>query len=171
MTVRALAERMITVSSNLATNILIARAGADRVQAGVRAMGATRMHVRRGVEDGKAYAAGLNNTATSHDLAEILDRLAHGEAVSPPADAAMRAILLRQRFNSMIPAGLPPGTPVAHKTGWITRHAHDAAIVAPEGPEPYVLVVLTRGFATQPEADAAVAEVARAVHAVLRGGR
>ena len=71
----------------------------------------------------------------------------------------------------MIPAGLPPATPVAHKTGWITGHSHDAAIVMPMGQAPYVLVVLTRGFATNEAGDAAGAEVARAVHAQLRGAR
>ena len=165
----ALAERMITVSSNLATNLLIERVGPENVQATMERLGTTRMRVRRGVEDGLAFRAGLNNVTTSRDLAVVLDRIAHGEAVSPGADAAMVAVLLRQRFHSMIPAGLPPGTPVAHKTGWITRHAHDAAIVLPPGAAPYVLVVLTRGFATQDEADPVVAEIARVVHRFLRG--
>ena len=168
MPVRQLAERMITVSSNLATNLLIERVGAPRVQATIERLGTTRMRVRRGVEDGKAFAAGLNNVATSRDLAVLLDRLAYGEAVSPQADAEMRAILLRQRFNEQIPAGLPPGTPVAHKTGWITRHAHDAALVLPPGQAPYVLVVLTRGFEQKAVADTVIAEIARRTHARLR---
>ena len=168
MRLDTLAERMITVSSNLATNLLVERLGPANVQATMERLGVRRMRVRRGVEDGKAFQAGLNNVTTSRDLAVVLDRLAHGEAVSPAADAAMRAVLLRQRFNSMIPAGLPPGTPVAHKTGWITRHAHDAAVVLPGGRPPYVLVVLTRGFATQEDADPVVAEIARLVHAHLR---
>ncbi len=166
---RVLAERMITVSSNLATNLLVARVGAPRVQATIERLGTTHTQVRRGVEDGKAFAAGLNNVTTSHDLAVLLDHLAYGEAVSPTSDAAMRAILLRQRFNEGIPAGLPPGTPVAHKTGWITRHTHDAALVLPAGQAPYVLVVLTRGFDRKADADAVIAEIARRTHAVLRG--
>jgi beta-lactamase class A len=168
MTLRALGERMITVSSNLATNLLIERLGATRVQATMERLGTTHLRVRRGVEDGKAFAAGLNNVATSRDLAVLLDRLAYGEAVSPGADAAMRAVLLRQRFNEQIPAGLPPGTPVAHKTGWITRHAHDAALVLPPGRAPYVLVVLTRGFDRKADADTVIAEIARRTHARLR---
>src|SRR3989440_84050 len=61
--VRDLLERMITRSSNLATNILIERVGAARAQASARALGAWSIQVLRGVEDGAAYRAGLNNTA------------------------------------------------------------------------------------------------------------
>jgi len=168
-TLEDLGERMTVVSSNLGANLLLQHLGAANVQATLERLGGTHgMQVRRGVEDGNAYRAGLNNVATSRDLAELLDRVAYGEAVSPAADAQIRAVLLRQRFNAMIPAGLPPGTPVAHKTGWITRHSHDAAIVMPEGQPPYVLVILTKGFATNEAGDAAGAELARVVHAGLR---
>ena len=170
-TLRDLDERMITVSSNLATNLLIGHVGAARVQATMERLGTTRMQVRRGVEDTKAFEAGLNNTTTARDLARILDRLAYGEAVSPAADAEMRAVMRRQRYNEQIPAGLPPGTPVAHKTGWITRHAHDAAIVEPVGAAPYVLVVLTKGFDAKADADRVIADIARRTHARLRDDR
>src|SRR2546429_378707 len=40
--------------------------------------------------------------------------------------------LSRQEFNEGIPAGLPPGIPVAHKTGWIGQVVyHDAGLVSP----------------------------------------
>ena len=63
----------------------------------------------------------------------------------------------------MIPAGLPEGTRVANKTGSITRIAHDAAIVYPPGRAPYVLVVLTRGFADGDVARATGRDISRAV--------
>ena len=62
----------------------------------------------------------------------------------------MVAILKRQNFNDAIPAGLPSGIVVAHKTGNITKIHHDAAIVF--GPRPYVLVVLVRGLADEGQA-------------------
>jgi beta-lactamase class A len=78
----------------------------------------------------------------------------------------MREILTRQEFNDGIPAGLPKGTRVAHKTGWITATAHDAAIVYPPGGEPpYVLVVLTGGIPKHADANALIADIARLVHA------
>jgi beta-lactamase class A len=75
----------------------------------------------------------------------------------------MRAILLRQEFNDEIPAGLPKGTPVAHKTGWITATTHDAAIVYPPGRPPYVLVVLTRAIPQREVAQRLMADISRDV--------
>ncbi len=144
--VRTLVERAITTSSNLATNLLIELVTADSVQATVAHLGADGMRVLRGVEDLKAFEVGLSNTTTADALATLLEAIRDGKAVSPEADAAMREILAAQEFNEMIPAGLPPGTRVAHKTGWITRIHHDAAIVSPEGAAPYVLVILTEGI-------------------------
>ena len=166
--IRELAERMITVSSNLAANLLIERVRADSVQRSMERMGTRTMRVLRGVEDIKAFEQGLNNTATASDLAALLDAIRSGAAVSPAASEAMRDILLRQEFNEMIPAGLPPATRVAHKTGWITGVVHDAAIVYPEDASPYVLVILTEGFADHETASQAGAGIARIVHEAVR---
>jgi beta-lactamase class A len=76
----------------------------------------------------------------------------------------MRAILLRQEFNEGIPAGLPPGTPVAHKTGWIRGVLHDAAIVYPADRKPYVLVILTRGIPDESVARSLIVDVSRLVY-------
>lgn len=166
--IRTLVYEMITVSSNLATNLLIERVTADSVQQTLTRMGGRHMRVLRGVEDLKAYRAGLSNSATSADLAAVLEAIARGEAVSSAASAEMVEILLAQRFNEMIPARLPEGTRVAHKTGWITGINHDAAIVYPAEGEPYVLVLLTRGFETTEAAAALGAEIAALVHQALR---
>jgi beta-lactamase class A len=168
--VRELMERMIVRSSNLATNALIALVGADRANATAHALGASRIRVLRGVEDGKAYAAGMNNTTTSADLAVLLERIERNEAVGPTSARLMKEILLRQEFNDAIPAGVPPGTPVAHKTGSITATLHDAAIVYPPGRPPYVLVVLTRKIPREATARALIADVSRLVWAHATGG-
>ena len=164
---RDLVERAVTTSSNLATNLLLDRITADAVQATVGRLGAPGLRVLRGVEDLKAFEAGLNNETTAAALATLLEALRDGRAVSPAADAAMRDVLARQRFDEMIPAGLPAGTRVAHKTGWITRIHHDAAIVYPEGAAPYVLVVLTEGLDDHDVSARLGAEVSRAVYEVL----
>jgi beta-lactamase class A len=161
--VRSLVDRMITWSSNLATNILVEIAGPERITATLREIGADSMEVLRGVEDLKAYEAGLSNTTTARDLGLVLAAVATDPRFTEASRQEMLAILERQHFRENIPAGLPPGTRVANKTGWITAHNHDAAIVFPAEAPPYVLVVLVRGIQEQPEAAALVAELSRAV--------
>ena len=159
--VRELLERMIVRSSNLATNELIELVGAGNANATAHALGATHIRVLRGVEDIKAFDAGLNNTTTSADLAVLLERIERREALSAASAQLMKEILLRQEFNEGIPAGLPPGTPVAHKTGSITATLHDAAIVYPPGRRPYVLVVLTRKIPDEAVARALIVDISR----------
>jgi beta-lactamase class A len=164
VTVRDLVRHMITRSSNLATNTLIALANPDSVNAMMRSMGANRMRVLRGVEDQKAFDARLNNTATARDLATLLRALETGKAASSGATTEMRNVLMAQEFNEKIPAGLPRGVRVAHKTGDITAIAHDAAIVYPAGRPPYILVVLTRGIQKEPLADSLIADISRDIY-------
>ncbi|KAJ3052899.1 hypothetical protein HK102_011814 [Quaeritorhiza haematococci] len=94
----------------------------------------------------------------------ILTRLAERTAVSRSASDAMLDVLRAQKFNDGIPAGLPAGTVVAHKTGSITKVYHDAAIVEPDGRKPFVLVVMTRGIEADDAARKLVADVARAAY-------
>jgi beta-lactamase class A len=165
VSVRDLLEHMITRSSNLATNTLIGLVGAEKANATAHALGARDMQVLRGVEDDKAYAAGRNNTTTARDLAALMAAIETGKAAARASTDSMRAVLSRQEFNDEIPAGLPAGTRVAHKTGQITGHLHDAAIVYPQGRGPYVLVVLTRGIPDEKVARSLIADISRLVYA------
>jgi len=169
-TIRQLVDLMETVSSNLATNLLIALVDAKRANATAHALGADSILVLRGVEDGKAYRAGTNNTTTARDLGMLFTALAQYRAASPAACREMLEILGRQHFTEGIPAGLPPGTPVEHKTGWIGSVVyHDAGIVRPAGRAPYVLVVLTGGIKDDSLAYALVRDISRQVYAAVRG--
>jgi beta-lactamase class A len=160
---RWLVERMIVRSSNLATNALIEVLDAGRIDATARALGATNTKVLRGVEDGKAFRAGLNNQISARDLATLLESIETGTAASRTSCRQMIDILAAQEFTEWIPAGLPRGTRVANKTGWITGVTHDAALVYPPGRKPYVLVVLTRGIPERPVAAQLIADLSRLV--------
>lgn len=162
--VRELVRLMITESSNLATNILIERVTPARVMALLRSMGARDMRVLRGVEDGKAFERGMNNTTTARDLLVLFRALAEGRAVSAEASREMADVLAAQKFNGGIPAGLPATMRVAHKTGSITKIEHDAGVVYPPKRKPYVLVVLVRGIADGKRARRLIADISRAVY-------
>jgi beta-lactamase class A len=163
---RELCELMITVSSNFATNLIIEKLGVENIRAMVQALGADGVVVLRGVEDGKAFEKGLNNTATARGLAILLEAIAKEKAVDAASSEEMIAILTRQTFNEGIPAGLPPGISVAHKTGEITGIHHDAAIVFAK--RPYVLVILVRGLVDIKQSAALIADISRRIYGATR---
>lgn len=137
---------MITVSSNLATNVLIELVDAKKVTATMRDLGADKIEVLRGVEDQKAYDLGLSNSTTARDLMVIMKAIAEKTAGTKESCDEMIAILKDQQFNEIIPFYLPKDVSVAHKTGSITGVHHDAGIVyLPDG-RSYVLVLLSKNL-------------------------
>jgi len=71
----------------------------------------------------------MNNTTTARGLAILMTAIAEGKAVDAESSQQMARDSGRQKFNQAIPAGLPRGIRVAHKTGDITKVHNDAAIV------------------------------------------
>jgi len=163
-TVSELIFEMITVSSNLATNILIELVGAKNVTKTMRSIGANDILVLRGVEDGKAYNLGMNNVVTAYDLMLIYEVLANNNFVNDKSSKEMIEILLQQKHNSRIPAKLPDDVKVAHKTGSITGVGHDSGIVfLPDGRK-YVLILLSKNVSDEKAMMEAQAEVSRIIY-------
>ena len=143
-TLSSLAFNMIILSSNLATNLLIELVKPESVMKTMKKIGVNDIKVLRGVEDGKAFQKGLNNTTTAADLMLIYEKIAKGKMISNKASREMINILLDQKFNEIIPAQLPADVKVAHKTGSITGVQHDSGIIfLPDGRK-YVLVLLSK---------------------------
>ena len=143
-TVYDLMYDMIIISSNLATNLIIELVDAKNVTNTLRSIGANDIKVLRGVEDSKAFEAGVINQVTAYDLMLLFEKIDKEELVNSEASMAMMDILLNQKFNDIIPANLPKEVKVAHKTGWITGVHHDSGIVfLPDGRK-YVLVMLSK---------------------------
>lgn len=164
MSIRDLIDRMITWSSNLATNLLIDLADPVQIAETMREIEAMGVLVLRGVEDLKAYEAGLNNRTSAAGMMNVMTALYRSDLVSDASRAEMIEILQNQHYNNMIPKGLPENVKVAHKTGSITRIAHDAAIVFPPEHDPYVLVILTSGYDDIQEAHALGARISKRIY-------
>ena len=119
------------------------------------------------------YAAGLGaqnsaffdvNQTTADDLARLLAAEATGNAGGAEAQAWLYPLLTNTEFEAGIPAGVPAGTTVIHKTGELDAQVNDAAIVTNGKNGTYVLAVMTNG----PGGDAGsslVAQVSAAVWA------
>jgi len=163
-TLQSLIYEMITVSSNLATNIVIEQVDAKKVTQTMRDLGAKDIQVLRGVEDNKAFQKKLNNSVTAYDLMIIFEKLAKGEVVNPEASKAMIAVLLDQKYNDIIPTKLPRDVKVAHKTGWIKGLHHDSALVIlPDGRQ-YVLVLLSKDLKDEKAALETLNDISKTLH-------
>jgi beta-lactamase class A len=101
-----------------------------------------------------SYAAGLGalnstffdaNQTTSDDLARLLAMEANGTAGGVPAQNWLYPYLTHTRHETGIPAGVPAGISVVHKTGELDTEVNDAAIVGGGKSGTYVLSVMTDG--------------------------
>lgn len=172
-----LARRMIVRSSNLATNLVLAEVGLPAAAGVWRDVGGRHSVVGRGIEDTAAADAGITNLVTAVDLAALLGALAVGAVgsgtpgplASPGSCRAMLDTLLAQERAEDLAAGLPPGTRIAHKNGWVTGVRHGAGIVFPDDASPFVLVVCTTTpLAVNEQDDEACHLVARVAAAAWR---
>lgn len=168
MRVDELAYHMITTSSNLATNLLLGVMGSEAVNETLRQLKVDKgIELRRGVEDELAFEKGINNRVTAEGLLRILILLAQGKAFSPALSRRMMDILHGQEFNQGIPALLPKGARVAHKTGEISTVAHDAGVIYLPKRKPYVLVILTEWGPTASGRSRTIAAISHAIYEFL----
>jgi beta-lactamase class A len=157
---RVLVRHAIVHSGNLATNLALEHVGVAEVAAVLRDAGCTPVTVLpRGIEDAAAREAGLDNLVTATDLARVMCGIAARSLAAEETCREAEAVLAAQEHRDKIPAGLPDGTYVANKTGWVTGVAHDVALVRPGGEDPYVLAVCTTTDLTEDEASRVVAAV------------
>ena len=170
MKIGELARHMIVTSSNLATNLLLDVVGLERVRSKLAELGVDGVDLQRGVEDERAYEAGIINRVTANGLVKVLRLIEERKALAREVCDAMLDILQAQEFRSGIPAGLPDDARVANKTGEISTVAHDTGLVYLPDREPYAVTILTRWDAdrTSGRRDT-LARISRAVYEHLTG--
>ncbi|MSR98492.1 serine hydrolase [Arthrobacter sp. BL-252-APC-1A] len=171
MSLAAVLDRMITVSSNAATNMAVDLVGFDAVNRALAGTGAASSFMQRYIGDLAALEAGLTHQVTAADLARTMHSLICGKVLGPESTEFALGLLARQEF-AWIAAGLAPDTVQGSKSGWVTGISHDVAFFAPAGTplqapleRAWVLAVCTRGYEADAgqEIIAAVAGLAAAV--------
>ena len=164
--ISTLAHAMICGSSNLAANLLLDFVGVEYARMVLREAQVGGVELRRGVEDHGAHERAINNEATADGLLSLLSAI-RGDFLTPESKREVIRILLEQRFNSMIPAGLPPHATVAHKTGEISTASHDIGIVYLPEREPYIAAILTEYDSEREGRRETVAAISEAIYRSL----
>ena len=157
-----LAQFMIAVSDNAATNVLIRRVGMERVNAMLRARGFTQTMLRRKMIDLAAARRGDENVATPQEMTRLLESIWKGQVLN----AALTQAFLEQLSTSKqsdIPQQLPPGVRVANKPGSLDGVRADVGIVY-AGHRPFAISVMTAMDRDERAAEMAISEVALAAY-------
>jgi beta-lactamase class A len=171
MRLEELAFHMIVTSSNLATNLLVDLLGREGVQDILGRLNVQGIDFQRGVEDDRAFEAGINNRVTANGLVRLLQAIYDGAYFSEDSRDQMLDILFKQEFTSGIPAGLPDSVraqaKIANKTGEISTISHDAGLVFLPNRKPYAVAILSQWSPDQVGRRDAVANLSRAVYVHL----
>src|SRR5947208_11663857 len=163
-----LAYAMICGSSNLATNLLLDFLGVEYARTVLREAQVDGVELRRGVEDHSAHEQGINNEATADGLLKLLSAI-RGDFLTPESKREVIRVLLEQRFNSMIPAGLPPHATVGNKTGEMSTACHDIGIIYLPEREPYIAAILTEFDSEKEGRRETVAAISEAIYHSVMG--
>ena len=166
VTYRDIFMRMIDVSDNTGTNILIDAVGMDAVNATAKKLELKCTELNRRMMDYDAIGQGIENYTCADDLAKLFQMAYEGKFVDKASSELMMEALRHQTDRCGIINGLPEGTSFAHKTGTLATVRHDGGIV--EGDHPFVIVVLCGGDGFyEAGAEASMADVSRAAYGAL----
>jgi beta-lactamase class A len=141
-------ERMVVVSSNEATNMVVELLG-------------------RKYSDLAAAALGGSHRTTAGDLATLMSAVVTGALAGPEWTSWMTAMLGRQ-FDRQLTALVPEGVPFGSKSGWVAGIRHDVAFVGEPGPDALVMAVCTRGYEA-PDAEEALRAIGSLAVALAHG--
>ena len=163
-------RRMIAESDNMASNLLLRRLGAERVNARAAALGLRHTRIEREFMDGDARREGRENRTTAREMGSLARAVFRKEAVGPREDEEMIA-LLERTSRGRIASGVPREVPVGHKGGTGPALRADVGWVRLPG-RPYVLSIFLDGVLERPEGSPdrgveAIEAVARAVWRTL----
>ncbi|MHC5672546.1 serine hydrolase [Nostoc sp.] len=154
------ATKMITISDNTATNMLIARLGGmDALNQRFRTWGLTNTTIRNQLPDLQG-----TNTTSPKELGNLMAIVSQGNLVSMPSRDLMLDILRRTQRDTLLPSGLGTGARVYHKTGDIgTMLADTGLIVVPTGKR-YIASVMVQRPNNDPRAEKLISSISRAAY-------
>lgn len=170
-----LIELMITRSSNPATDALLAVVGGpEAVNDWMRRAGIEDFQLTRDIatlvrDDGEidpAAAIDLRDSATPRAMTKLLAGLYQGRWLSPSSRAVIIGAMERCRTGKRrIPALLPAGATVAHKTGSLNNTSSDIGIINTPDGRAFAVAIYVTGQGSRLARESRIAQIARAAYA------
>jgi beta-lactamase class A len=156
-----LVTRMISQSDNTATNILLDKMDRDTVNVWLAREGYTKTRLNRRMMDMDAIQKGLQNYTTAAEISGMLLQIYNHARLGSRSAAAMLSTLHQCDDTTTMPAGLPSGTPVAHKTGLLNGMRGDAGIIFLE--KPLIVSIFVEGCQQSTNAESIIASLTRMI--------
>jgi beta-lactamase class A len=154
------ATKMITISDNTATNMLIARlGGAEALNQRFRSWGLTTTVIRNLLPDIEG-----TNTTTPKELASLLSTMNRGELVSVRSRDRILDIMQQTQLNTLLPKGLGAGATIAHKTGTIGSLLADVGLVDTPTGKRYIVAVMVKRRHNDPTAEELIRQISRTTY-------
>lgn len=156
-TVEEALVRVSRISDNFASIMLAEKIGWDKVQAQADQIGAKTTDMKDPI------------TTSAFDIALFFKKLRNKEIVSPQVSDRIVQFLLLNQLNNRIPAKLPEGVKVIHKTGELSRVRHDAGIVfltseTNNSNRLYVIVLMSKDLQYEDQGVETLARISKEVY-------
>jgi beta-lactamase class A len=157
------ATKMITISDNTATNMLIDRlGGATALNQRFKSWGLTTTVIHNPLPDLEG-----TNTTSPKDLAMLMTLVSQGDLVSMRSRDRLLDIMRRTKTNTLLPQGLGPGATIAHKTGDIGSVVGDAGLIDMPNGQRYVAAVMVKRPHNNAQAKELIRQISRQVYTHL----
>lgn len=153
-----LAQKMIGVSDNTATNIIIEKLGMQQIQQSIDDWQLKDTHLNRKMMDFEAIKVGKQNFCTADDINSLLIKLLNKELLSLKSGKQAIEILLNCEDKTTIPRNIPKNIPIAHKTGTLDYVRGDAGIIFSKNI--LILSVFVENFESLEQAETIIGKIA-----------
>jgi len=159
VTNRDLAQFVVAVSDNAATNVLIDRVGMQNVNATLRSLGLTKTMLRRKMMDIAAARRGDENVSTPQEMVRLLEAIYKGKALNKELTHELIKQLKTLKKDSFLSYELPAAVELADKPGTLDGVRNDSGIVFAQN-RPFAISVMTAYDRDEKAAERAISEVA-----------
>ena len=160
------ATKMIVISDNTATNMIIKRLGGNvTLNQRFKSWGLTATVINNQLPDLEG-----TNTITTQDLVTLLSMIDLGKLVEPRSRDRFMDIMRRPITNTLLPQGIPDEARIIHKTGDIASSVGDAGIVDMPNGKRYAIAVMVKRPDNDQRANELIRQISRATYEHFRAG-